>query len=105
MTDTILFEGRIKAAPEKLAAFCRKHHIKKLSFFGSVLRDDFRRDSDIDVLVEFEPGHVPGFAIVEIEGELSRLLKRKVDMRTSGDLSRYFRDRVVREARVGYAAS
>ena len=102
---TLKFEGRIEAAPEKLADFCHKHHIKKLSFFGSVLRDDFRPDSDIDVLVEFEPGHVPGFAIVEIEDELSRLLKRKVDMRTAGDLSRYFRDRVVREARVGYAAS
>jgi predicted nucleotidyltransferase/DNA-binding transcriptional ArsR family regulator len=93
----------VKAPPDKLAEFCRKHHIIKLSFFGSVLRDDFRPDSDVDVLVEFEPEHVPGFAIIEMEAELSRLLKRKVDMRTPGDLSRYFRDRVVREARVEYA--
>lgn len=95
---------RISASDSELAAFCRRHHIKNLSFFGSVLRDDFREDSDIDVLVEFEPGHVPGFAIVDMENELTRMLGRKVDLRTPGDLSRHFRDQVVREALVGYGS-
>ncbi len=90
---------------KKLAEFCRKHNIKKLSLFGSVLRNDFRPDSDIDVLVEFEPGYVPGFAIVAMEDELSRLLGRKIDMRTPGDLSQYFRQRVVKEAKVYYEAA
>lgn len=87
----------------RLAEFCHKHHIRKLSLFGSVLTKDFRPDSDIDVLVEFEPGRVPGFAIIDMENELSRLVGRKVDLRTAGDLSRYFRDKVVREAKVEYA--
>lgn len=99
--DTIA--QRFRVPPEKLAEFCRKHHIKKLALFGSVLRDDFRPDSDVDVMVEFKPGRVPGFGIVDMENELSRLVERKVDMRTPGDLSRYFRDRVVREARTEYA--
>lgn len=85
-----------------LAEFCRKHYVKKMALFGSVLRDDFRPDSDVDVLVEFEPGHVPGFAIIDMESELSQLVGRKVDLRTPAELSRYFRDRVVKEARVEY---
>ncbi len=96
--------SNIEVPNGKLATFCRRHHIKKLSFFGSVLRDDFRPDSDIDVLVEFEPGHIPGWDIVSIEDELSSILSRKVDMHTRDDLSRYFRDRVVREAKVQYSA-
>jgi predicted nucleotidyltransferase len=94
---------RIKIPKEKLAEFCRRRHIKKLSLFGSVLRDDFGPDSDVDVLVEFETGHTPGFAIIDMENELSGMVGRKVDMRTPNDLSRYFRDRVVRESRVEYA--
>jgi len=94
----------VEVPRSKLAAFCRRHHIKRLSFFGSVLRDDFRTDSDIDVLVEFETGHTPGWDIVSIEDELSSMLSRKVDMHTRNDLSRYIRDRVVREAKVQYAA-
>lgn len=90
---------------EKLAEFCRKHHINRLSLFGSVLRDDFGPDSDIDVLVEFEQGHVPGFSIIAMEEELSQLAGRRVDLRTAGELSRYFRDQVVREAQVEYAES
>jgi len=91
----------------KLAEFCRRHHIKKLSLFGSVLREDFRPDSDIDMLVEFEPGHVPGlFGLADMETELSALLDgHKVDLRTPADLSRYFRDRVLREAEVQYATT
>jgi len=68
-----------------------------------VLRKDFRPDSDIDVLVEFEPDHVPGFGIVAVENELSSLVRHKVDLRTPNDLNRRFRDRVVREAEVCYA--
>jgi predicted nucleotidyltransferase len=96
---------RFNVSPERLSEFCRKYHMKRLSLFGSVLRDDFRKDSDIDVLVEFEAGHVPGFGIVDMEAELSRMVGRKVDLRTPNDLSRYFRDNVVREARVQYAQS
>jgi len=96
---------RFHVPPAAVAEFCRKHHIRRLSLFGSVLTDDFRPDSDIDVLVEFEAGHVPGFAIVDMEDELSRLVGRKVDLRTPRDLSRYFRERVLREARLQYGKS
>lgn len=90
---------------QSLTGFCRGHRIRKLAFFGSVLRDDFTEDSDVDVLVEFEQGHVPGFLrLARMERELSELLGRKADMRTPGDLSPYFRDEVVREAAVQYVA-
>lgn len=90
---------------EQLAAFCRRHHIRRLAFFGSVLRDDFSGDSDVDVLVEFEPGHVPGFfRLARMERELSALLGgRKADIRTAQDLSRYFRDEVIAAAELQYA--
>jgi hypothetical protein len=88
-----------------LAEFCRRRHIRKLSLFGSVLRDDFGPDSDVDVLVEFEPGHVPGLAFVDVEAELSELLGRKVDLNTPGFLSPYIRDVVLSEAEVQYAAA
>jgi len=93
------------ASQETIAAFCRRHHIRKLAFFGSLLRADFREDSDIDVLVEFQPGHVPGFfGLVDMEYELSGLFGgRKVDLRTPQDLSRYFRDEVLAQAEVQYA--
>jgi hypothetical protein len=86
-------------------AFCRKHHILKLAFFGSVLRPDFGPDSDIDVLVEFDTAHVPGlFGIARMERELSAILGgRKADLRTAEDLSRYFRRDVQRDAEVLYA--
>ena len=88
-----------------LAAFCREHHIVKLALFGSVLTDRFGPDSDVDVLVEFEPGYVPGLiALSAMERELSGILGHKADMRTPRDLSRYFRDKVVQEAVVQYAA-
>jgi hypothetical protein len=88
---------------EKIAEFCRRNHIIKLALFGSALRDELKSDSDIDILVEFEEGHVPGlitFAGMEIE--LSDMIGRKVDLRTSRDLSRYFRDEVVNDAEVQY---
>ena len=88
----------------RLAAFCQRHHIRKLALFGSVLRDDFTPESDVDVLVEFEPGHTPGLAFFEMEDELSSLLGRKVDSNTRGWLSEYFRDDVEAEAQVQYDA-
>lgn len=88
-----------------VATFCRQHHIRKLAFFGSVLREDFRAESDVDVLVEFEKGQVPGFLrLARMERELSEILGRRADMRTPGDLSRHFRDDVIREAAVQYVA-
>ncbi len=88
-----------------LDSFCRKHHIAKLAFFGSVLTESFHEESDIDVLVEFFPEHVPGLIrLCSMERELAEILGRKVGMRTAGDLSRYFRDEVVRSALVQYAA-
>lgn len=87
-----------------LARFCRTHHIRRLSLFGSQLKGTAAPDSDIDLLVEFDPAHVPGLiAIAAMEMELSVLLDRKVDLRTAGDLSRHFRDEVVRSAEVQYA--
>ena len=88
----------------KVADFCRKHHIRRLSLFGSVLHRDFGPDSDVDVLVEFEPGHVPGLiGLAGLELDISDIFGgRKVDLRTPGDLSRYFRDSVLGEAEVQY---
>ena len=89
---------------EKIAEFCQRHHIRKLSLFGSVLREDFRPDSDIDFLVEFEPGKTPGFfGMFRMETELSQMLEgRKIDLRTPNELSPYFRDRVMASALVQY---
>lgn len=89
---------------ENLSAFCRRKHIKKLSLFGSALRDELKSSSDVDLLVEFEQEHIPGlmeFAGIEIE--LTEMLGRKVDLRTPAELSRYFRDDVISKARVEYA--
>ena len=90
---------------DTLAQFCRRHHIRRLSLFGSQLKGTATSDSDIDLLVEFDPAHTPTlFGIAGMEIELSDLLGRKVDLRTAGDLSRYFREEVVRMAEVQYAA-
>ncbi|MGH9455754.1 MAG: nucleotidyltransferase family protein [Terriglobia bacterium] len=89
---------------EEIAEFCRKRHIRKLAFFGSVLRDDFGPASDVDVLVEFEPGHEPGLDFFTMETELSQLLGRKVDLNTPRFLSRHFRDKTIAETEVQYAA-
>src|SRR5215813_6813222 len=83
---------------DAIAEFCQRNHIRKLSLFGSVLRDDFGPGSDIDVLVEFEPGKTPGLAFFGMQDELSEHFGRRVDLNTPGFLSRYFRDRVVAEA-------
>lgn len=97
--------ARIDIDRERVAEFCRRNHIRRLSLFGSVLRDDFRPDSDVDVLVEFEPEQTPGFAFFEMEIELSGILGRKVDLNTAGFLSKYFRDEVLAEAEVQYDAA
>ncbi len=86
--------------PDILAEFCRRRHISKLALFGSVLRADFRPDSDVDVLVEFEPGQTPGLAFFDIEAELSELLGRRVDLNTPQFLSPRIRARVQAEAEV-----
>lgn len=88
----------------EVAEFCRRNHIRRLYLFGSALRDDFRPDSDVDVLVEFEPSHVPGFfRLFDMEMELSALFGgRKVDLRTPQDLSRYIRDEVLATAELHY---
>jgi hypothetical protein len=91
---------------DKLAEFCRRNHIRKLSLFGSVLTDRFGPDSDVDVLVEFEPGNGPGyFGLAGMEIELSEMLGRKVDLRTPRELSRYFRDEVVAGADVQFSGA
>jgi predicted nucleotidyltransferase len=90
---------------EAIANFCRRNHILRLGVFGSATRQDFGPDSDVDFLVEFEPGHVPGLmTLAGMEMELAEIIGRRVDMRTAGDLSRYFRDRVVASAQPIYAS-
>ena len=92
--------SRLGITQEALHEFCERHHIRRISLFGSVLRGEERPDSDIDLLVEFEPGKTPGYlALAGMEAELSGLLDgRTVDLRTQADLSRYFRDDVIHEA-------
>ena len=92
----------INIPKNKLAEFCRRYKIRRLSLFGSVLRDDFKSESDVDVLVEFKPGAQVGLEFFGMEHELSELLKHKVDLNTPGFISRYFRDEVLREAEVMY---
>ncbi len=89
---------RIDIPRDRIADFCRRHHIRRLAFFGSVLRDDFTLDSDVDVLVEFKVGRTPGFAFVRMQDELSDILGRRVDLKTPNELSKYFRDEVLAEA-------
>ena len=95
---------RIKVDKHEIERFCRRHRIRRLALFGSVLRDDFGPDSDVDVLVEFEDGHVPGLAFFSMESELAGILGRKVDLNTPQFLSRHFRDEVLAEAKDQYAS-
>ncbi|UCG43104.1 MAG: nucleotidyltransferase family protein [candidate division WOR-3 bacterium] len=94
---------RISVDRRRIAGFCRRHHIRRLALFGSVLRDDFGPDSDVDVLVDFEPGHTPGYAFIRIQDELSELLGRQVDLVTYKALIPRLRDRVLAEAQEQYA--
>jgi len=94
---------RVNLTKEQIASFCKKNHIKKLAFFGSVLRDDFRPDSDIDILVTFDRSVPIGlFEVIGMEMELSEMMGKKVDLRTPNELSDYFRDEVLAEAEVQY---
>jgi predicted nucleotidyltransferase len=103
MSPTADYHG-VPFPPEAIANFCRRHSIRKLSLFGSILRPDFGPDSDVDVLVEFETGKVPGLAFFEMQRELADLLGRNVDLHTPASLSRHFLNQVVTEAQVQYAA-
>jgi predicted nucleotidyltransferase/predicted transcriptional regulator len=96
---------RLRAEPARLAEVCRRHHIRKLALFGSVLTDEFRDGSDVDVLVEFEPGHTPGFGLTDIEDELSAIFGgRRIDLLTAPSLHPRIRDRVLATAMTQYAA-
>jgi predicted nucleotidyltransferase len=98
------FHG-ISISSEAIANLCRRHRIRRLALFGSVLRDDFGPQSDIDVLVEFEPGAAPGFGFIAIQDELSAIFGRPVDLHTPASLSRYFREEVLHEAESLYDAA
>jgi len=96
---------KIAVHPDRLAEFCRRNGIRRLAVFGSALRDDFGPHSDIDVLVEFEAGRIPGLAFFSMQDELSRLFNRVVDLHTPASLSRYFRDQVLSEAEDQFVAA
>lgn len=97
--------SRIRLDYERLTQFCREHGIRKLSLVGSVLRDDFRPDSDVDMRVEFWPDRTPDlFSMAGMQLDLSEMIGRQVDLRTAHDLSRYFRQDVVDTAEVQYLA-
>ncbi len=95
----------MEISEKRIAEFCRAKGIRRLALFGSVLREDFRPDSDIDVLVEFQPGVRVGLAFIRIQDELSALLGRPVDLHTAGRLSKYFRDQVLKEMETLYVAA
>jgi len=96
--------SKIAVPQEKIADFCRRHQIRRLSLFGSVLGEEFRPESDVDVLVEFRPGAKRGMlALAAMEEQLAEILGREVDLHTPGFLSKYFRDRVLAEAELQYA--
>ena len=92
----------IELPRDAIAAFCQRHAITRLALFGSVIRDDFDLESDIDVLVEFAPGYTPGLAFFDMQNELTELLGRQTDLNTSGWISPFFRDEVLAEAQVIY---
>lgn len=97
--------AKVNVPEEEVADFCRRNHIRRLAFFGSVLRDDFGPESDVDVLVEFELGHTPGLAFFAMQRELSEILGRKADLNTAMDLSPYFRHEILDEAEVLYVTA
>ncbi len=89
----------------RLAEFCRQNGVRRLAIFGSALRDDFGPGSDVDVLIEFEPGRTPGLRFFGMQEELSRLFDRTVDLHTPASLSRYFRNQVLSEAEDQFVAA
>lgn len=92
----------VRIPEEALSVLCRRYHVQRLALFGSALREDFGPESDVDVLVEFEPGRTPGLGFVRLQREMSELLGYEVDLHTYQSLSRYFRDDVLRDAEVKY---
>ena len=100
----LIVSAQISIDREQIAVFCRHHHIRKLALFGSVLREDFSPDSDVDVLIEFDPDHVPGlFGLVEMQDELSQIVGQQVDLITYKSLIRRLRDHVIASSEVQYA--
>jgi len=97
--------ARIQIPRDRVVEFCHQNHIRRLALFGSVLRDDFTSASDVDMLVEFEPGKTPGFAFFRMQDELSEIIGRRVDLNTPKELSKYFRDEVLAEAEDLYVAA
>lgn len=97
--------GQTPVEDRLISEFCRRHHVRKLSFFGSVLRDDFGPMSDIDVLVEFDSEHIPGLEFMLMQDELSEILGHQVDLNTPNSLSPYFRDKVLGEAEVRFVGT
>jgi len=96
--------AHIQLDPEFVAEFCKRHHVQRLSLFGSVLTDRFRPESDVDFLIEFEPEDTPGFfALARMQFELEAVVGKPVDLRTPRDLSRHFREEVLRSAEVQYS--
>ena len=104
MAARTVAELPIAVPQDALTAFCERHHIRWLALFGSVLRDDFGPDSDIDVLVEFEPGHVPGWEFFAMEGDLGEIMGRTVDLHTVAGLNRWIGKGVLASASVLYGA-
>ena len=104
-TDTVVNSTNRIISPSAIKTFCKKHHIQKLSLFGSILRSDFNEESDVDVLIDFDSNHIPGLiTLAKMELELSSIFKRKVDLRTPEDLSKYFRQQVLDLAIVQYVS-
>lgn len=97
--------AQVHLDPARLTAICQRFAVKRLAIFGSALTDRFNDDSDLDMLVEFEDGKVPGLGFVALQLELSELAGREVDLHTYYGLSRYFRDDVSRQAEVRYEAA
>ncbi len=100
-----MVKAAIELPLEKIAEFCQRHHITKMALFGSVLREDFGPQSDVDVLVEFDPPHNPGLNFIDIKDELAALLEREVDLVTYLALNKYLRSRVLSEAQSIYVRS
>lgn len=96
--------ARIDIPRDAIAEFCRRNRVRRMALFGSVIRDDFRPESDVDVLIEFEPGYAAGFIFFQMRRELTAMLGREVDMHTAASLSPYFRQEVLDEAEEIYVA-
>ena len=99
-----MVKAAIDIPQQQIADFCQRNHITKMSLFGSVLRNDFGPESDVDVIVEFASGHIPGLAFFGMQDELSEILRRQVDLFTPAELSRYFKH-VFQEAQTVYDAA